>query len=87
MNNKLVEELSSVELEKLLLMLQIPKSIMGNKHEKLDKWKEILQSKKHPPSFEVWSSEDDANLNNLQKMEIKLEDTELGQQATVEKIK
>jgi len=34
MNNKPVEELSAVELEKLLLMHQIPKSKMGNKHEK-----------------------------------------------------
>ncbi len=34
MNNKWVEELSAVELEKLLLMHQIPKSKMENKHKR-----------------------------------------------------
>ncbi len=86
MNNKLVEEVSAVELEKILLMHQIPKSKTGNKHNKLVKWKEILQSNKHPHSFKIWSSEDEAHLNNLRKMDIKLEDTQLGGQATVKKL-
>ncbi len=38
-------------------------------------------------TFEIWSNEDKGNSNNIQKMDIKLEDTELEWQATVEKIK
>ncbi len=60
---------------------------MGNKHDKLAKWKEILLSKKLPSSFEVWSNMNKAKLNDLWKMEIKLEDTAFGCQATIKKIK
>ncbi len=86
-NNKPVAELSAIEFEKLLLMHQIPKAKMGNKHNKLVKWKEILLSKKLPPSFDIWSSKDEAALNDLQKSDIKLYYTALGRQATIEKIK
>ncbi len=71
---------------------------MGNKHDKIVKRKEILQSIKLAPSFKGWKNEDEAKLNNIQKIkiiledtkvdiDIKSEDTKLGWQATMEKIK
>ncbi len=86
-NNKPVEDLTAVELEKLLLMHQIPKSKMGNKNDKIEKWKRIVESKKLPPSFKIWCSDDESKLNDLQKMEINLDDTALSQKATIKKIK
>ncbi len=48
---------------------------------------DILQSKKLPSFFEVWSGENKANLNNPLKMEIRLEDSTTSQQVTVQELK
>ncbi len=42
---------------------------------------------KLPPIFSPWDEKDETKLDYLQKMQIKLEDSALGHQTTIEKLK
>ncbi len=50
--NKKTEQLNVTELENLLLWYNVPKKVMGNKKDKLTKWKTILSSNQLPPLFQ-----------------------------------
>ncbi len=58
---------------------------LQSEHDKLVTWKEILQCKKLLSCFEVWSSDNEAYLNDLWKMKIKLEKPALCSKVVVEK--
>ncbi len=85
--NKSNEQSSSLELEKILLMHHVPKKDMGNKHKKIQMRMGIKAKMKPPPVFLHGTKNDEAKLDDLRKMQIKLEITALGQQATIEKLK
>mmetsp|Transcript_448 Transcript_448/g.897 ORF Transcript_448/g.897 Transcript_448/m.897 type:complete len:213 (+) Transcript_448:207-845(+) len=84
---KAVNDLIGSELEKLLLMYHIPKAKHGNKGEKKKKWEEIKQRNEPPPAFQPWGPDDEAELCNLCKMDIKMEDTALERMRLIEKLK
>ena len=70
--------LTSVELEVLLKRYCIPAKDVTNKALRLAKWKAILQSMEEPPAYSRWSEDDEAELDELRKMEISIGDTALG---------
>jgi len=85
--NKSDNQFSSLELEKILLMHHVPKKDMGSKRDKLQMWMDIKATMKPPPIFSPWDEKDEAKLDDLRKMQIKLEDTALGRQTTIEQLK
>ncbi len=85
--NKPVESLTGVELEKLLLMHQVPWEEFGDKTKKLRLWRKILLSNKPPPDIVPWTPEDEQKLSCRQDVQIKLENTALGRKIALEKTK
>ena len=57
---------------------------MGNKKEKLTKWKTILSSNQPPPLFQRWGPADEDKLQKLKESEIDLNETALGRQKEIE---
>jgi len=82
--NKDADQLNATELEKLLLWHDVPKKEMGNKKEKLTKWKTILSSNQPPPLFQRWGPADEDKLQKLKESEINLNETALGRQKEIE---
>lgn len=76
--NKDVASLTVTELESLLNWYQAPKVKGALKADKLEQWKQILESGNEPPPFEKWTDEDDSMLHYLETKEIELGDTAYG---------
>ncbi len=79
--------MTALELEKLLSWYLVPKKEMGNKHQKITKWKEIVNNSIVPPMFDPWVGDDVANLAKLKEKEIDLTDTAFVRQVVVERQK
>ena len=84
---KQIDNLTALELEKLFSWDLVPKKKMGSKHQKITKWKEIVNNSIVPPMFDPWVGDDDANLAKMKEKEIDLTDTAFVRQVAVEKQK
>ena len=68
------------KLDQLLKWHDVNLKELKGKNEKVAKWKQILERKKPPPSFNVWAEADEAKLLELREFKIEIEDTALGRQ-------
>ena len=73
------------QLDLLLKWHAVPLKDIGNKPQKMQKWKEILEAKREPPPFESWTAADKSKITELEKFKLEVEDTALGRQRLVRK--
>ena len=71
--------MNNAQLDTLLKWHNVQKGKNDNKEAKIIKWQQIWENGVQPPSFERWTLDDKAKLNALQKMEIDLSETAIGQ--------
>ncbi len=57
----------------------------GKKAEKVARWEKIMEERRDPPVFKKWGSDDENNLQELKKMDIKFEDTAIGRLQNIKK--
>ena len=74
------------ELEKLLLWyINEPKGSQGLTADKLASWTKIVANKTSPPSYEEWTPQNEATLEQLKKNDISVGDTAFGRMLGVSK--
>jgi hypothetical protein len=63
---KSVDSLTVIELEALLAWHQVAKIKGAKWADKVEQWKQILESGKRPPDYDRWTAEDEERLIALQ---------------------
>ena len=82
---KPISDLKAPELELLLFWYGKPKSSQGLKPAKVASWTKIVADNTPPPSYEKWTPENEAELEQLKTMDISMGDTAFGRLLGVRK--
>jgi hypothetical protein len=77
---KSVDSLTVIELDALLAWHQVAKVKGAKRADKVEKWKQILESGKRPPDYDRWTAEDEERLIALQGMKVGIKDTQYGRE-------
>ena len=74
---KSYENMLAPELEKCLLWYHIKKQYQGGGERKLARWNPICTQNQAPPSYEKWTVEDKAKLDEMNKKIVEMKDTSI----------
>jgi hypothetical protein len=77
---KSVDSSTVIELDALLVWHQVAKIKGAKRADKVEQWKQILDSGKQPPDYDRWMAEDEERLKALQGTKVDIKDTQYGQE-------
>jgi hypothetical protein len=72
--------LTVIELDALLAWHQVAKIKGAKRADKVEQWKQILESGKRPPDYDRWTAEDEERLIALQGTKVDIKDTQYGRE-------